>query len=258
MRFGLCRMPKSRLVTCTILIFSVFLNATCRPKPEQIAYLSPLDRDQEGFLDPTTYQILSYGHALPWPLPYDTKNLYIPSVINETFDHEQLQKFHAENLELLKTRKPPKGILLSEVLASEPNLLDPNEVRIEALDEKIRAPMEIKRVLFDNACLQARVVGLYRWLLTEATGMKLLHGATLPHEAIGKTGLNPYYFPPKPYYIAEAMIMVQDLDQAMAKKKFRYEIVLEVFSKPAELECKVALHIHRNNLQTSMPYLVVP
>lgn len=231
------------------------ITIACSPKPQPIAYLAPLDRQQEGFLDPTTYQIISYGRALDLTKPVDAKVTFFPTAVGEAFDQEEFQKYNEELKPLLRARKNISGIPFAEVMAAEANQLNPQEVNLAAIDEKIRAPMEIKRALFDNACTNARLLGLYRWLLSDATQIKLLHGATLPHEGVAKAGLDPRFFPPRAYYVAESPVILKDLEHAMAKKKFRYEIVTEVFSKPEQLECKVALHIHRKDLQVSMPFL---
>lgn len=228
---------------------------SCSPKPAQIAYLAPLDRLQEGFLDATTYQVISYGRALDMTQPIDVKSAFFPLAVAANFDHEEFLAYNTEVQNLLKTRKPVSGVPLAEVMAAEANQLNPQEVNLAAIDEKIRAPMEIKRALFDNACTNARVLALYRWLIGDATQMKLLHGATLPPEGLQKTSLDPRFFPPRAFYVAESAAIIKNLDQAMAKKKFRYEIVLETFSKPEQFECKVAIHIHRHNLQVSMPFL---
>lgn len=245
-------LSKAGLLTPAILS----LVMACGPKPAQITYLAPLDRLQEGFLDASTYQVISFGRALDVTKVTDTKNAFFPGIINEAFDQEEFEKYNGEQQALLKVRKPPSGIPFLDVMAAEANRLNPQEVNVAAIDEKIRAPMEIKRVLFDNACTSARIMGLYRWLISEAMQMRLLHGATLPHEGIQKTTLDPRYFPPRVDYVAESAAILKNLDQAMAKKKFRYEIVYEGFSKPEQLECKIAIHIHRNNLQVAMPYMV--
>ncbi len=229
--------------------------AACSPKPAQITYIAPLERVQEGFLDPATYQVVSYGRALNLAQPLDAKTHFFPASIDENFDHEEFAKYSAEQQELIRARKPHNGFPLIDVLAAEANQLNPQEINLAAIDEKIRAPMEIKRVLFDNACTNARVMGLYRWLISDAVQMKLLHGATIPREGIQKTTLDPRYYPPREYYVAESAAILKNLDQAMAKRGYRYEIVHEVFSKPELLECKMAIHIHKKNLQISLPHL---
>jgi hypothetical protein len=231
------------------------LSAACSPKPQQITYLGPLDRVQEGFLDPVTYQVVSYGFALDLSKPIDPKLHFFPPVIDETFDNEEFLKYSGEQVALVKARKPHNGFPLTEILAAEANQLNPQELNLSLLDEKIRAPMEIKRVLFDNACSNARITGLYRWLIGDAVQMRLLHGATIPREGIQKTTLDPRYYPPREFYVAESGLIIKNLDQAMAKRGFRYEIVYEGFSKPEQLECKMAIHIHKKNLQISMPHL---
>lgn len=232
-----------------------FIASACSEKPPQIAYLAPLERIQEGFLDAETYQVVSYGRALDLSKPLDPRQHYFPPAISETFDHEEFLKYTTEQQQLLIARKPVNGVPLAAVLAAEANQLSPQEINLSALDEKIRAPMEIKRVLFDNACTNARILGLYRWLISEAAQMKLLHGATLPHESISKTQLDARFFPPRDYYVAESSAILKNIDQVMQKKKYRYEIVHEVFSRPAQLECKIAIHIHKRKLQLSMPFL---
>jgi hypothetical protein len=240
----------------TSLVFGALLYfMACSPKPAQIAYLAPLDRLQEGFLDATTYQVLSFGRALDLTQPIDPKTTFFPVSVGASFDHEEFQSYNTEVQNLLKARKPVSGVPFAEVMAAEANQLNPQEVHLAAIDEKIRAPMEIKRALFDNACTNARILGLYRWLIGDAVQMKLLHGATLPPEGLQKTTLDPRFYPPRAYYVAESAAILKNLDQAMVKKKFRYEIVAETFSKPEQLECKVAIHIHRHNLQVSMPFL---
>ncbi len=237
-------------------IGSVFLLATaCFQKPAQITYLSPVDRLQEGFLDPATYQIVSYGRALDLAKPFDLKTTLLPSSISEAFDHEAFTEFNQQQQNLLKQRKPTTGFPLGDILVAEANQLNPQEINLALIDEKIRAPMEIKRVLFDNACLNARILGLYRWLISEAMQMKLLHGATIPREGLALTSLDARYFPPRDYYVAESAEIAKNLDTAMQKKKFRYEIVQEIFTKPEKLECKVAIHIHKRNLQVNLPFL---
>jgi hypothetical protein len=238
-----------------VWLLSVLYFAACSPKPVQIAYLAPLDRMQEGFLDPTTYQLLSFGRALDLTQPIDPKTTYFPVSVGASFDQEEFRNYNAEIQNQLRTRKPVRGVPFAEVMAAEANQLNPQEVNLAAIDEKIRAPMEIKRALFDNACTNARILGLYRWLIGDAVQMKLLHGATLPTDGLQKTTLDPGLFPPRDYYVAASAAILENLDQAMAKKKFRYEIVMETFSKPEQLECKVAIHIHRPNLQVSMPFL---
>lgn len=241
------------LALVLMLIFPAFLS--CSPKPAQIAYLSPLDRVQEGFADPTTYQIITYGRALDLTKVTDPKQFFYPHSISETFDHEEFIKYNADQQVLIKARKPTTGFLFSEVMAAEANQLNPQEVNLSLLDEKIRGPMEIKRVLFDNACAAAQIMGLYRWLIGDGMQMKLLHGATLPAEGISKTSLDSRFFPPRDYYVAESKRILQNLDLAMQKRKFTYEIIHEVFSKSEQLECKVAIHIHKRNLQVNMPFL---
>ncbi len=228
----------------------------CTPKPVQIQYLAPLDRLQEGFLDSTTYQVVSFGRALDLSKPLDAKAHFFPAAINETFDHEEFLKFTAAQQLLIKARKPTSGFLLADILAAEANQLNPQEISLASIDEKIRAPMEIKKVLFDNACLNARIMGIYRWLIGDAMQMKLIHGATIPREGIRLTTLDPRYYPPRDFYVAESPEIMKNLDAAMEKRSFRYEIVHEVFSKPEQLECKVAIHIHRRKLQVNMPFLV--
>ena len=230
----------------------------CTPKPAQIQYLAPLDRLQEGFLDSITYQVVTFGRALDLSKPLDAKAYFFPAAINESFDHEEFVKYTAAQQALIKTRKPTSGYLLADVLAAEANQLNPQEISLASVDEKIRAPMEIKKVLFDNACLNARIMGLYRWLIGDAMQMKLIHGATIPREGIRQTSLDPRYYPPRDYYVAESPEIMKDIDAAMEKRKFRYEIVHEVFSRPEQLECKVAIHIHKRNLQVNMPFLVSP
>jgi hypothetical protein len=233
----------------------VLLAAACFPKPPQITYLSPVDRIQEGFLDPVTYQIVSYGRALDLSKPFDLKTTLVPTSIGEAFDHEAFTEFNQQQLNLLKQRKPTTGFPLGDILVAEANQLNPQEINLALIDEKIRGPMEIKRVLFDNACLNARVLGLYRWLISDVMQMKLLHGATLPREGLALTSLDARYFPPRDYYVAESPEIAKNIDAAMQKKKFRYEIVQEIFTKPDKLECKVAIHIHKRNLQVNMPFL---
>jgi hypothetical protein len=237
---------------CAVL----FASLACSPKPTPIAYLPPLDRTQEGFLDPTTYQLVSFGRALDLTQPIDPKTTFFPPAVGASFDQEEFQAYNAEAQKLLSARKPVGGVPFVEVMAAEANRLNPQEVNLEKIDEKIRAPMEIKRALFDNACTNARILALYRWLIGDATQMKLLHGATLPPEGLQKTALDPRFFPPRNYYVAESEAILKDLEQAMAKKKFRYEIIMEKFSKPEQLECTMVIHIHRNNLQVSMPFLL--
>lgn len=249
-------MPLRRKLRALLVVGALFACIACSPKPAQIAYLAPLDRQQEGFLDATTYQLLSFGRALDLTQPIDPKTTYFPYVIGESFDQEEFQAFNQEVQNLLKARKPVKGVPFTEVMAAEANQLNPQEVNLSAIDEKIRAPMEIKRALFDNSCTHARILALYRWLVGEATQMKLLHGATMPAEGLQKTTLDPRFYPPRAYYVAESAAILRDLDHAMAKRKFSYEIVMETFSKPELFECKVAIHIHRHNLQISMPFLL--
>lgn len=237
------------------LVALIFTSIACNPKPAQITYVGPLERVQEGFLDPVTYQIISYGRAIDLSQPLDGKAYFFPGAIDENFDNEEFLKYSADQQALIKARKPHAGYPLVEVLAAEANQLNPQEINLSSIDEKIRAPMEIKRVLFDNACSNARVLGLYRWLISEAVQMKLLHGATIPREGIQKTTLDPRYYPPREFYVAESAAILKNLDQAMLKRGYRYEIVHEVFSKPEILECKMAIHIHKKNLQNSLPYL---
>jgi hypothetical protein len=239
------------------LITGVFLGlVACSPKPAQIAYLAPLDRTQEGFLDPTTYQLVSFGRALDLTQPIDPKTTFFPPAVGASFDQEEFQSYNRELQKLLNARKPIGGVPFAEVIAAVANQLNPQEVNLAAIDEKIRAPMEIKRALFDNACTNARILALYRWLIGDATQMKLLHGATLPPEGLQKTTLDPRFYPPRNYYVAESAAILKNLEQAMAKKKFRYEIVLEKFSKAEQLECTMVIHVHRHNLQVSMPFLL--
>lgn len=245
---------KSALRLLAAIAFSAI--AQCTPKPPQIQYLAPLDRLQEGFLDSITYQIVTFGRALDLSKPLDAKMHFFPNTINETFDHEDFLKFTAEQQLLIKARKPTNAFPLADILAAEANQLNPQEISLASVDEKIRAPMEIKKVLFDNACMNARIMGLYRWLITDAMQMKLIHGATIPREGIRQTTLDPRYFPPRDYYVSESPEIMKNIDAALQKRRFRYEIVHEVFSKPEQLECKVAIHIHKRNLQVNMPFLV--
>lgn len=238
-----------------VLLFPLIVLFACSEKPQQITYIPPLDRIQEGFLDATTYQIISYGKALDLAPPFDPKTGYFPVSINETFDQEAFLSFNTEQQTIRTAGKPATGISAIDILNAETNQLNPQEINLALIDEKIRAPMEVKRVLFDNACLHARIAGLYRWLITDAVRMKLLHGATIPREGLKPTGLDVRYFPPRAYYSSESADILKNLDTVMDKKKFRYEIVHETFSKPEILECKVAIHIHRRNLQVNMPFL---
>jgi hypothetical protein len=246
---------RQRIIFLFSLSAVIFTANACSPKPAQITYIGPLERAQEGFLDPVTYQIISYGRAIDLSQPLDAKTHFFPAAIDENFDQEEFLKYSADQQALIKARKPHAGYPLVEVLAAEANQLNPQEINLALIDEKIRAPMEIKRVLFDNACSNARVLGLYRWLISEAVQMKLLHGATIPREGIQKTTLDARYFPPREYYVAESATIIKNLDQAMAKRGYRYEIVHEVFSKPELLECKMAIHIHKKNLQNNLPHL---
>ena len=234
---------------------AMLFGSACSPKPPQITYIGPLDRVQEGFLDPVSYQLVSYGSALDFSKPLDPKAHFFPAVIDENFDNEEFLKYSTEQQALVKARKPHNGYPLVEILAAEANQLNPQEINLSLIDEKIRAPMEIKRVLFDNACMNARIMGLYRWLIGDAVQMRLLHGATIPREGIQKTSLDPRYYPPREFYVSESAEIVKDLDQAMTKRGYRYEIVYEGFSKPDQLECKMAIHIHKKNLQIGLPFL---
>jgi hypothetical protein len=179
----------------------------------------------------------------------------LPNAVSEIFDNEAFLEFNLQQQNFFRQRKPITGYPLGEILASEVNQLNPQEVNLAVIDEKIRAPMEIKRVLFDNACMNARITGLYRWLISDVMQMKLLHGATLPREGLALTSLDARYFPPRNFYVAESAEIVKNLEAAMLKKKYRFEIVQEVFSKPEVLECKVAIQIHKRNLQVTMPFL---
>lgn len=227
---------------------------SCKKAPP-ITYLAPLDRTQEGFLDPTTYQVISYGYALDLTKPFDIATTFVPMSINDTFDQESFTDFNTQQTKLIRERKPTNGLLLAGVLTTEANFLHPQELDVSALDEAIRAPMEIKRIFFDNACTHARIVGLYRWVLTDATRLKLLHGATLPNEAVQKTTLDKNYFPPRDFYVAASKSILKNLDAEMKQRDFRYEIIQETFSKPEKLECKVVLHVHKKKLQLTMPFL---
>lgn len=238
-----------------ILYIPLMIATACAPKPAQIAYLSPLDRQQEGFLDSITYQVVSYGRALDFSKPLDAKKLFFPRSITETFDNEEFIRYNIAQQALITARKPPTGFAFTEVMEAEANQLNPQDLNLALLDEKIRGPMEVNRVLFDNACSAARVAGLYRWLIADALQMKLLHGATLPREGLANTSLDSKFFPPREYYVAESEWILKNLDQAMQKKKYRFEIVHETFSKPEQLECKIVIHVHRRNLQTNMPFL---
>lgn len=253
---GLCPMSRSvrpRLLFLAAVVCSLIF--ACTPKPAQIAYLAPLDRLQEGFLDPTTYQIVSFGRALDLSKPLDGKTHFFPAGINDQFDHEEFIKYTQDQQKLIKERKPATGFALIDILAAEANQLNPSEISLAGIDEKIRAPMEIKKVLFDNACNNARIMGLYRWLIADAMQMKLLHGATIPREGIQKTTLDIRYYPPRDYYVSESSQILKDLDRAMEKRGYRYEIVHEVFSKPEQLECKMCIHVHKRNLQVNMQFL---
>ncbi|MBV6492528.1 MAG: hypothetical protein LDLANPLL_00522 [Turneriella sp.] len=241
------------VLTCFSFI-TCLVGFSCKKVPT-ISYLSPLDRTQEGFLDATTYQIVSFGYALDFKKPYDLTKTFVPSAINDVFDQEAFTAFNTQHEKLIREKKPTSGILLSAVLAAEANYLNPQELDISVLDESIRAPMEIKRVLFDNACTNARIVGLYRWILTYVAQVKLLHGATLPNEAIAKTNLDKNYFPPQEYYTNASKALLKNLDNEIKNQHFRYEIVQEVFSKPEKLECKTVIHIHKKQLQLLMPFL---
>jgi len=248
---------RSRFSRSTFSLFAsvAIVFAACNPKVAQISYLSPLDRTQEGFLDRATYQIITFGNALDFSKPVDARKTLLPTSINELFDQEALLSYNAKQQALLNERKPVVGVTLADILASEVNQLNPQEVNLAAIDEKIRAPMEIKRVLFDNACSAARIVGLYRWLIGDALRMKLLHGATIPREGIQSVPLSLRYFPPRSFYSIESNDIVKELDRAMAQRDFRYEIVYEIFSKSETLECKMAIHIHKRNLQAKSDFL---
>lgn len=258
-RTGLCRMnhrPALKWSQVLLAAAVVGMCMQCTPKAAQIQYLAPLDRQQEGFLDSTTYQVVTFGRALDLSKPLDARAHFFPATINESFDNEEFLKFTAAQQQLIKARKPPVGFPLADVLASEANQLNPQEISLASVDEKIRAPMEIKKVLFDNACLNARIMGLYRWLISDAMQMKLIHGATIPREGIRQTSLDVRYYPPRDFYVSESPEIIKNIDAAMEKRGFRYEIVHEVFSRPEQLECKVAIHIHKRNLQVNMPFLV--
>jgi len=230
----------------------------CAPKAPPIAYLAPLDRVQEGFLDSTTYQIVAFGAALDFSKPIDASSHFFPHSINEAFDHEEFMRYNGEQQNLIKARKPATGFTFVEVMNAEANQLNPQDLNLAAVDEKIRGPMEVKRVLFDNACNAAIISGLYRWLISDAMQMKLLHGATLPREGLPKTGLDTKFFPPRVHYVAESKVIIEELTRAMKKKKFAFEIVHEIFSKPEQLECKVAIHIHKKNLQVNTQQFLAP
>lgn len=236
--------------------FAVFFFAACSKKPAQIAYLSPLDRSQEGFLDQATYQILSYATALDFTKGIDAKINFFPQTIDAHFAQDQFVSFNETYQQAIKTKQPMTVVSFADVMAAEIQQLSPKDLDLSSLDPGVRAPMEIKRVLFDNACMEARVQGLYRWLLGDAMQIKYVHGEQLPTEAIHKVGLNPNYYPPKAYYVADASAILGDLEAAMKRRKFRYEIVYETLSKPNELECKVAIFIHKRHLQVDSPYLV--
>jgi len=248
--------PSQKWMQYLLATLALAVATHCTPKPAQIQYLAPLDRIQEGFLDSTTYQIITFGRALDLSKPLDAKAHFFPPAINDAFDHEEFIKFTAAQQLLIKARKPTTGVLLVDILAAEANQLNPQEISLASIDEKIRAPMEIKKVLFDNACLNARIMGLYRWLIGDAMQMKLMHGATIPREGIRQTSLDARYFPPRDFYVSESAEIMKNIDAAMQKRGFRYEIVHEVFSKPEQLECKVAIHIHKRNLQVNMPFLI--
>jgi hypothetical protein len=255
MKASVSQLRFGRTAVTLIALAALVMEPACSRKPPQIAYLGPLDRVQEGFLDPETYQIVSYGRALDLSKQMDPRSTYFPRSIDYHFDQEEFKTYNVEQAKLFSERKPTTGFPMFEIMEAEANQLNPQEVNLSLIDEKIRGPMEIKRALFDNACMHARIQGLFRMLIAETMQMKLIYGATVPQEGIPISGLTPIYYPPREYYVAESTAILKDLEKVLQKRKFRYEIVQEVFSKPELLECKMTIHIHRKNLQLTMPYL---
>lgn len=226
----------------------------CEKKYPRVNYLSPRDRENNGFVDQDTWQQVSWGYFFPPQLTIkeiETLPVYYP--LPEGFSYDNLSKFSQEvylNKPEVKVKISFQKFFVRDLLAlkEEDELL--YETNPEKLSEPLVAKIEIKKNLFYYACDHAYASGLNHFLLLLDSSKK--DGITKEY----LSALDARFFPLPNYYFAEVKKALELLKSLVTAKKLNHEVISEKPDVQNPFRCKIVIHFKLKDLILKEPVLL--
>ncbi len=230
-------MRPSIIVTLLIVVTSF---TACSKKYPRANYLSPMNRDDIGFIDHDTWQQISYGNFFPESEPLVLRNTYIEYPMSEEYSFEDVKLYNAN----LKRRKPQgkNSYSVEELLKTDLDNIPHEAIPLDQVDPDLHKIAELKRAIFDKACSHARLLSLYNWLINATKS----DANPITPETL--SALNARYFPPQPIYFAGTEEAIAMLEPMLHKKGFRYEVISERQAQEGYFRCKMVLHYKMKDL----------
>ncbi|RME88045.1 MAG: hypothetical protein D6767_10845 [Candidatus Hydrogenedentota bacterium] len=236
-----------------LLIVTLF---SCEKKIPAVDYLSPLDRNQEGFLDKDTFQVLSFARMFSLDAIdlYENKAIFYP--LRQNFTQEDLNnapEFYKAKRQLDDSQTAVYR--LKDIFDVTLEIANIAPIAKEGLAKDFTQKMEIRKTWQKQACDQAVSRAMYRWfVLSNPTlkekplmandGVQLLSQDFLPIIP----GFPKAMFPPPVYYDKQTKARIYYLKSQLRKKDMNPEIILRESLDFPVPTCKVAILIKKENL----------
>lgn len=223
------------------LLLIVFTLSSCKRNGQTIDYLSPLERNQQGFLDADTYQVIGLGK------PFDTEKLaglrkvLFPADLQLDWTTEKILDYNSQDLRKEKT------FLLKEIYSEDLKGLYKVKIPLEKLDPDLNLLIEWRKHLNDNACLAALYNALSVWVTMHET-----HVVSLVDDRMGK---NSYDF-----FASDIKAGISGREDRIIRAKEKYEVIEERMLPQVEEEdgvetCQIVVHIRQDGLMKKNPWL---
>ena len=259
-----------------LLIAGVF---TCKRKPPETDFLSPFERDKEGFLDSDTYQV--FGESFVFAPEKSAINLkaYIPPLTAKNFDQKSLDEYNQrlkddkttpEKIRTMPEEEQP--LLLKETMAAELDEIPQSQISLSLIDKKLKKMVDIRKALINQSCEQAKVRALYRWFILSVQSPVLEKdkkwnsifsenrykaGVTAGASDLPMlTSFNSRLFPPLPYFTPGMEEALNFLEKKLQKDSLAYEVIDEIKPGDNTWGCKSIVHIKKSGLLLDSAFLL--
>lgn len=260
-----------------IFIIAGMVFLSCGKEAPKIAYLNPSDFQSEGFLDPSTYQIVENGIFFDNDVVAPEKRYFVPCSPPAAFDTEDIKDFNIQNK---RNRKAEKDLFCYIRQVQEYNfpLLDEESNNVNKSNsgifknERIREILELRDELYKRSCSAAKVRALYKWYM-KINDKKLLnqfldHSGFHPKAANDKNNDKPVrsdfilldnfesnLFPPAFWFTGNSLLQLKRLNERLTKDGIRWEVIEEQRIFSPNLMCRVIIHIHRDLIAVDYPLI---
>ncbi|MDH5721255.1 MAG: hypothetical protein OEZ13_11680 [Spirochaetia bacterium] len=240
-----------------------FLN--CKKQYPAMNYLSPLVRDQEGFLDPDTYQVIGVAYSLPEYMLFEKQDYYLPEEMDTVFDIQLVESFNNPP----PSRKMARNLSrFRDLLSLDLTSLPENSIDLKKIDSKFNDLTALKKHLMKNACKAANLNAVYRWFYLHSEKKNITKNVapsakTANYEEKKEnykefpliSGFNSNLFPPAGYFRENTEDALNKLYNMGRLEEIEFELIQNIYSNTKLLECKSVYHVKKKDLHLFAAHL---